>query len=81
MHWFEPSRLRAALFQPRACMKLCTTCRSLMIGEASKQSIPNLEKLLKFHGFTPKTIPDVARSMGPMCEKCLANWSQELTAP
>jgi hypothetical protein len=62
-------------------MKLCTTCRSLIIGEESIQSMPNLEKLLKFHGFTPRTIPEVALSMGPMCARCMEKWSQELTAP
>jgi len=61
-------------------MKICKTCRSLVIGEAASQSFPNLEKLLKFHGFTPKTIPDVALSLGPMCEKCLKAWSKELTS-
>ena len=62
-------------------MKLCRTCRSLIIGEASTQSMPNLEKLLKVHGFTPRTIPDVAPTTGPMCERSLENWSRELTAP
>ena len=61
-------------------MKQCKTCRGLIIGEASRHSFQELEKLLAFHGFTPKTIPDVARSLGPMCEKCLKTWSKELTS-
>jgi hypothetical protein len=61
-------------------MKLCKNCRSLIIGEAASQSFQNLEKLLTFHGFTPKTIPDVALPLGPMCEKCLKAWSKELTS-
>lgn len=61
-------------------MKLCKTCRSLMIGEESNQALPNLETLLEFHGFTPKTLSDVALSLGPMCEKCLNAWSEELTS-
>jgi len=51
-----------------------------MIGETASQSFPNLEKLLKVHGFTPKMIPDVALSLGPMCEKCLKAWSTKLTS-
>ena len=82
MQQFDASRLRVALFvQLGEIMKICKSCRGVIIGEAATQSLRNLEKLMEFHGFTPKTIPDVALSMGPMCEQCLKNWSQELTAP
>jgi hypothetical protein len=59
-------------------MKQCKSCRGLIIGEAASQSFENLEKLMKFHGFAPKTIPDVAQSLGPLCEKCLKAWTKEL---
>ena len=61
-------------------MKPCKSCRSLMNGENASQSFQNLEKLLQFHGFMPKTIPDVATSLGPMCERCLKAWAKELTS-
>jgi hypothetical protein len=47
------------------------------VGVAS-QSVPNIEKLLQFHGFAPKMIHDVAVSLGPMCEKCLKTWAKDL---
>jgi len=59
-------------------MKVCKSCRGVMIGDAAIQSSHNLEKLLKSHGFVAKTIPDVATSLGPMCEKCLKHWAKEL---
>ena len=40
----------------------------------------HIERLLKFHGFVPKTIHDVATSLGPMCEKCLKDWAKELSS-
>lgn len=61
-------------------MKQCKSCRGTIIGEAASQSFHNLEKLLTFHGFAPKTISDVALSLGLMCEKCLKAWSKELTS-
>jgi hypothetical protein len=61
-------------------MKLCKCCRSLMIGHDASQWHENLSKLMKFHGFRAKTIPDVASSLGPMCIKCLKVWSEQLTA-
>ena len=59
-------------------MKPCKTCRLELDAGAARQSIPNIEKLLHFHGFTPKMIHDVAVSLGPMCEKCLKAWAKEL---
>jgi hypothetical protein len=59
-------------------MKQCKTCRAHIVGEAASQSLKNLEKLLAVQGFVHKTIPDVAQSLGPMCERCLTAWSKEL---
>ena len=61
-------------------MKLCKTCRTVMIGTAAPQSFQHIERLLRFHGFVPKTIHDVATSLGPMCEKCLKDWAKELSS-
>ena len=52
-------------------MKPCRTCRLELDAGFASQSIPNIEKLLRFHDFAPKMIHDVAVSLGPMCEKCL----------
>ena len=59
-------------------MKLCKSCRAVMIGETATQSFPNLERLLRLHRFVPSMIHDVAVSLGPMCEKCLKAWTKEL---
>jgi hypothetical protein len=61
-------------------MKLCKTCRTVMIGATAPQSFHHIERLLRFHGFVPKTIHDVATSLGPMCEKCLKDWAKELSS-
>jgi hypothetical protein len=61
-------------------MKQCKSCRSLMIGGAISQSFDNLERLLKFQGFAPQTVHDVAASLGPMCDKCLKAWAKELNS-
>jgi hypothetical protein len=61
-------------------MKMCKTCRTVMIGATAPQSFHHIERLLKFHGFVPKTIHDVATSLGPMCEKCLKDWAKELSS-
>ena len=62
-------------------MKLCKCCRTLMIGDDANHWLQNLKKLMKLHGFVTKTIPDVALSLGPMCNKCQQIWFKELTAP
>ncbi len=59
-------------------MKPCKSCRSTLDASVATQSIPNIEKLLKFHGFVPKMIHDVAVSLGPMCDKCLKAWAKDL---
>jgi hypothetical protein len=59
-------------------MKPCKSCRLEMDRGAATQSVHNLEKLLKVHGFAAKMIHDVAVSLGPLCEKCLKNWAKEL---
>ena len=59
-------------------MKPCKTCRLTLDEGVASKSIPNIEKLLNFHGFAPKMIHDVAVSLGPMCDKCLKTWSKEL---
>jgi hypothetical protein len=51
-----------------------------MIGGAASQSFDKLEKLLKFQGFVPQTVHDVATSLGPMCDKCLKTWTKELNS-
>lgn len=80
IQWFGWSRLRAVfLFTWGELMKICKSCRGVIIGEAANQSFPILERLMKLHGFTPETIPDVALTLGPMCGKCLKAWSNELT--
>jgi hypothetical protein len=59
-------------------MKPCKTCRLALDVGVATQSFPNIENLLRFHGFAPKMIHDVAVSLGPMCEKCLKDWAAEL---
>ena len=59
-------------------MKQCKTCRSALDAGIARQSIPNIEELLRFHGFVPKMIHDVAVSLGPMCKKCLKAWAKDL---
>jgi hypothetical protein len=51
-------------------MKICTTCRSLIIGQEAAEWLPRLEHLLRQHGAVPETLAVVAESLGPMCEKC-----------
>jgi hypothetical protein len=61
-------------------MKKCKSCCALMVGEAASKSVHRLETLLKFQGFVPATIHDVAVSLGPMCDKCLKAWGKELSS-
>ena len=51
-------------------MKLCKTCRCLMIGNEAAEWLPRLERLLRHHGAVPETLTVVAESLGPMCDKC-----------
>ena len=59
-------------------MKPCRTCRLELDAGVASQSFPNIEKLLRLKGFTPKMIHDVAVTLGPMCEKCLKAWAKDL---
>jgi hypothetical protein len=59
-------------------MKPCKTCHLSLDAGVASQSFPNIEKLLKFHGFVPKMIHDLAVSLGPMCDKCLKAWAKDL---
>ncbi len=59
-------------------MKLCRSCRSVMIGPEAPRSFPRIERLLKHHGFVPQTVEAVALSLGPMCQKCIKAWAEEL---
>ncbi len=59
-------------------MKPCRACHSTLDVGIASQSFPNIEKLLKFHGFVPTMIPQVALSVGPMCDKCLKAWAKDL---
>jgi hypothetical protein len=52
-------------------MKICKTCRSLMIGQEATAWLPRLKRLLRHHGAVPETITVVAETLGPMCDKCL----------
>jgi hypothetical protein len=61
-------------------MKPCKTCRLALDAGVASQSIPNIEKLLRFHEFAPKMIHDVAVSLGPMCDKCLKAWAKDLSS-
>jgi hypothetical protein len=69
------------LFDWGESLRLCKCCGVLMIGHDASDCVENLKKLLAFHGFVPKTIPDVALSLGPMCDKCQKAWSKDLTSP
>jgi hypothetical protein len=81
MQWVAPSRLWAAFFvRSEMTMKLCKCCRALMISHEASNWLHHLEKLLKFHGFVPKTIPDIAMSLGPMCEKCQMAWTKHIAS-
>ena len=53
-------------------MKLCKTCRCLMIGKEAAEWLPRLERLLRHHGALAETLAVVAESLGPMCAKCLS---------
>ena len=59
-------------------MKTCKSCHSVMIGGSGPQSFPRIERLLKFHGFVPAMVEQVAVTLGPMCDKCLKAWAKEL---
>jgi hypothetical protein len=59
-------------------MKPCKSCRLALDAGVASQSFPNIEKLLRFHGFAPQMIVSVAVSLGPMCEKCLRVWAKDL---
>jgi hypothetical protein len=61
-------------------MKQCKSCRLELDTGVASQSILNIEKLLRVHGFVPKMIHDVAVSLGPMCEKCLKSWAKDLSS-
>jgi hypothetical protein len=61
-------------------MKPCKTCRLALDARVASQSFPNIEKLLRFHGFAPTMIHDVAVSLGPMCEQCLKDWAKDLNS-
>jgi hypothetical protein len=49
-----------------------------MIGPEAPRSFPRIERLLKHHGFVPQTVEAVALSLGPMCQKCIKAWAEEL---
>jgi hypothetical protein len=53
---------------------------TVMIGATAPLSFHHIARQLRFHGFVPKTIHDVATSLGPMCEKCLKDWAKELSS-
>jgi hypothetical protein len=59
-------------------MKVCKTCRRLMIGQESADSVPRLEQLLRHHGAVPETVSVVAEALGPMCDKCQKAMDQSI---
>jgi hypothetical protein len=61
-------------------MRLCNTCRRLMIGQEAAEWLPRLERLLRRHGAVPATLTVVAESLGPMCDKCLRAMDRSIRA-
>jgi hypothetical protein len=55
-------------------------CLTPIIGEAADMAFAKLVLLMDSHGLDPEGIPDEARAIGPLCEKCLAKWADELKA-
>ena len=49
-----------------------------MTGTEAPKSFPRIERLLRYHGFVPKMVENVASTLGPMCESCLKVWAKEL---
>ena len=49
-----------------------------MNGAEAPKSFSRIERLLRYHGFVPKMVENVATSLGPMCEKCIKDWAKEL---
>jgi hypothetical protein len=78
MRGFELVAFQSPFHVPGEIMKPCKSCRLALNDGVVSQSFPNIEKLLRFHGFAQKMIHDVAVSLGPMCEKCLKDWAKEL---
>jgi hypothetical protein len=61
-------------------MKLCKTCRALMIGQESSEWLPRLEHVLRKHGAVPETVAVVAESLGPLCDKCRLAMDESIKA-
>ena len=62
-------------------MKLCKTCRALMIGDEAPRSMRRLRRLLRNHGAFLETVDTVALSLGPMCDRCIKNLTAVLECP
>jgi hypothetical protein len=61
-------------------VRICKSCRCLIIGQESANSLPRLERLLRYHGAVPETIAVVAESLGPLCDKCLKAMDKSIRA-
>lgn len=61
-------------------MKRCKSCQSVMLDETADQSLPQIAKLLSFHGIERHMVKQVARDSGPLCSKCLSHWTKDLSS-
>jgi hypothetical protein len=59
-------------------MKICKTCRSLMIGQEAAEWLPRLKRMLSNNGAIPETVAVVAESLGPMCNRCLREMDKSI---
>jgi hypothetical protein len=51
-----------------------------MIGKEAAEWLPRLERLLRRHGAVPVTLTVVAKSLGPMCDKCQSTMDHSIRA-
>ena len=61
-------------------MKYCKSCHAVMPEDSANQSLPRIERLLKYHGVDAPMVKQVARDSGPLCGKCLSLWTKELAS-
>jgi hypothetical protein len=61
-------------------MKHCKSCHTLMPKGNAHQSFPRIERLLRFHGIADPMVKQVARDSGPLCSKCLSDWTKNLSS-
>lgn len=61
-------------------MKRCKSCQGAIQDGSANQSIPRIERLLRFHGMAAPMVKQVAKDSGPLCRKCLSVWSKDLSS-